>query len=270
MNTGYFLLSPDKNQIILSFSSITMNTKDLRSTARGYLSREPVVNSYQLARLNEEETEVFLKDDMETSGVLLRKEGTITMRGCFEAMKELLAENIKVGEEYRFHAVDPNSFRAVQEVLEVEDDRPTWLCRREYERAREPDIDVEALKEEDALVINEYWGLSDSDSTDYIKERITKGPAFGIRREGELVGWSLTHFITETTMVLGMLHIKEEWRRRGFAKEITEKLCLKAEKDGLIPAVQIFKDNEPSISLALDLGFEIRADHHWFNGFREK
>ncbi len=247
-----------------------MNSKGLRSRAEDYLSREPVVNSYQLARLNEEDTEVLLKEEENISGVLLRKEGTITMRGSFEAMKELLAENINVGDEYRFHAVDPTSFRAVQEVLEVEDDRPTWLCRREYERAREPEIDVEALQEEDAIVINEYWGLSDSDSTDYIKERIEKGPAFGIRREGELVGWSLTHFLTEKTMVLGMLHIKEEWRRRGFAKEITEKLCMKAEEDDLIPAVQIFKDNEPSFSLALDLGFEIRADHHWFNASRDE
>jgi len=245
-----------------------MNSKALRSAARDYLSREPVVNSYQLARLNEEETEVFLKGEEEVSGVLLRKEGTITMRGRFEAIKELLTEKIEVEEEYRFHAVDSNSFRAVQEVLEVEDDRPTWLCSREYEKAREPDIEVEALREEDALVINEYWGLSDSDSTDYIKERIKKGPAFGIRRDGELVGWSLTHFVTETTMVLGMLHIKEGWRRKGFAKEITEELCMRAEEDGLIPAVQIFKDNEPSISLAADLGFEIRADHHWFDGSR--
>ncbi|MFW6064844.1 MAG: GNAT family N-acetyltransferase [Candidatus Natronoplasma sp.] len=247
-----------------------MSPESLRSLARDYLSREPVVNSYQLARLNEEETKVFLKDEGEISGVLLRKEGTITMRGSFEAMKELLVENIKVGEEYRFHAVDPNSFRAVQELLEVEDDRPTWLCRREYERAREPDIEVEALQEEDALVINEYWGLSDSDSTDYIKERITKGPAFGVRKEGELVGWSLTHFVTEATMVLGMLHVKEDWRRKGLAKNITERLCLEAEEKDLVPAVQIFKDNEASISLASDMGFEIRADHHWFDGSRLK
>lgn len=247
-----------------------MNSEDRRSAAKDYLSREPVVNSYQIARLNEEETEIFLKDEEEISGILLRKEGTITMRGSFESMKDLLAEHIKVGEEYRFHAVDPNSFRAVQEVLEVEDDRPTWLLRREYEKPREPNTEVEDLKEEDALVINEYWGLSSSDSTDYIKERIEKGPAFGIRKEGELVGWSLTHFITEKTMVLGMLHIKEGWRRRGFAKDITEKFCLKAEEEDLTPAVQIFKDNEPSLSLASDLGFEIRADHHWFNGVKEE
>lgn len=247
-----------------------MSSKGLRATAKEYLSREPVVNSYQLARLNEEESEVFLKGEEEISGVLIRKEGTITMRGRFEAIKELLKENIERGEEYRFHAVDPNSFRAVEEVLEVEDDRSTWLLRREYERPQEPDTEIDSLQEEDASIINEYWGLSSSDSTDYIKERIEKGPAFGVRKEGKLVGWCLTHFITGTTMVLGMMHIKEDWRRRGFAKDLTERLCLKAEEDDLIPAVQIFKDNEPSISLASGLGFEIRADHHWFNGFREE
>ncbi|MBS3790914.1 MAG: GNAT family N-acetyltransferase, partial [Candidatus Thermoplasmatota archaeon] len=243
-----------------------MSSKDLRSIARDYLSREPVVNSYQLARLSEEESEVFLKGEEKPSGVLLRREGTITMRGRYEAIKELLAENIEKGDEYRFHAVDPNSFRAAQKLLKIEDDRPTWLLRREYEKPREPETEVEPLKEEDAQVINNYWGLSDSDSTDYIKERIEKGPAYGVRKEDELVGWSLTHFITDKTIVLGMLHIKEDWRRRGFAKDLTEKLCLIAEEKDLVPAVQIFKDNESSISLASDLGFEIRADHHWFTG----
>ncbi len=247
-----------------------MNSKGLRSSARDYLSKEPVVNSYQIARLNEEETEVFLKEEEDKQGVLLRKEGTLTMRGSFEGIKEILMENIEKGDDFRFHAVDPNSFRATQEVLEIDDDRPTWLLRREYEKPKEPNTEVDTLRKEDASVINEYWGLSSRDSTDYIKERIEKGPAFGIRRDGDLVGWCLTHFVTETTMVLGMLHIKEEWRRKGFAKDLTEKLCLKAEEDELVPAVQIFKDNEPSISLASDLGFEIRADHHWFNGSREE
>lgn len=243
-----------------------MSEKTQRATAKSYLSREPVVNSYQMARLEENESEVFLEGEDDISGVLIRKEGTITMRGNFDAVKNLLKENLGKGEDYRFHAVDPNSFRAAKKILEIEDDRPTWLLRREYEDPREPEIDISPLNKDDAHVINEYWGLSGSDSTDYIKERIEKGPAYGVRREDELVGWCLTHFLTDEVMVLGMLHIKNDWRRKGFAKALTEKLCMRADEKDLVPAVQIFKDNDASTSLASDLGFEIRADHHWFDG----
>ncbi len=244
-----------------------MNEK--RTAAKDFLSREPIVNSYQIARLNEDVSEVFLKEDERLSGVLIIKDGTVTMRGSFKAVKELLDEHMIEDKEYRFHAVDPNSFRAAEQVLEVEDDRPTWLLRREYEEPIEPEIEVSRLKKKDADVINEYWGLSDTDSTDYIKHRIEEAPAYGVRRDGELVGWCLTHFLTDEAMVLGMLHIKKEWRRKGFAKALTEKLCLKADEKNIVPAVQIFKDNEPSISLASDLGFEIRADHHWFDGVKK-
>lgn len=239
--------------------------------AREYLSREPVVNSYQIARLNEDASEVFLREDEEEiSGVLIHREDTITMRGRYDGVKELLDQHIEPGEDFRFHAVDPNSFRAAKKVLEVEDDRPTWLLRREYEKPRKPENKVSPLVKDDAGVINEYWGLSDSDSTDHIKQRIEKAPAYGVRREDGLVGWCLTHFLTDDAMVLGMLHIKEEWRRNGLARALTEKLCLDAEEMGVVPAVQIFKDNEPSLSLSSDLGFEIRADHHWFDGKRPK
>ncbi len=246
-----------------------MEENTRRSIAGDYLSREPVVNSYQMARLSEDESEVFLAGEDEVTGVLIRKQDTVTMRGSFESVKKLLNEYLEE-KEYRFHAVDPNSFRAAEKVLEVEDDRPTWLLRREYENPMEPEIDVSVLTDDDAEVINEYWGLSGSDSTEYIKRRIEKGPAYGVRRENELVGWCLTHFLTDEAMVLGMLHIKKDWRRQGFAKALTEKLCLKAEEKDLVPAVQIFKDNEPSISLASDLGFEIRADHHWFDGKKKE
>ncbi len=239
------------------------------SAAERYLSREPIVNSYQLARLEEDGSEVFVDDETDPTGVLILKDEIATLRGSYETGKELLNGALDQSEEYRFHAIDPNSFKAVQEVIEVEDDSPTWLLRREYEKAREPENEVVPLKENDAKTINEYWGLSSSNSTDYIKERIEKGPAYGIRKEGELVGWCLTHFITDETMMFGMLHIKEDWRREGFAKDITEVLCAEAEENDLVPAVQIFKDNEASLSLASDLGFEIRADHHWFDGVKK-
>ncbi len=245
-----------------------MKENEKRKKAKEFLSQEPVINCYQLARVDEEKADVFLDDEDHPRATLIMSDGIVTTRGMKDAVEELLLDHLEENEEYRFHAVDPQSFKAVEEVAEVEDDRETWLYIRLYEKVEEPKNEVVPLKEEDALEINKYWGLGGEDSTDYIKERIKQGPAYGIRKKGELVAWTLTHFVTDEVMVLGMLHVKKDWRRKGLAKDITERMCRVGEKRDLIPAVQIFKDNEPSLSLAEDLGFEMRGEHHWFNGIK--
>ncbi len=247
-----------------------MNSKKSRSAAERFLSEEPVVNSYQLARLHENGSELFMDDESDPAGVLILKGEIATLRGSFEAAKDLLEGALERNKEYRLHSLDPNSYKAAQKVLEIEeDDRSTWHLQRRYEEVDEIGNEVDPLDGEDAETINEYWGVSNEDSTDYIKERIEKGPAYGIRSGEELVAWCLTHYVTDSTMMFGMLHVKEEWRRRGFAKDLTRALCKESEERGLVPSVEIFKDNEASLSLAQSLGFEIRADHHWFDGVKK-
>ncbi len=243
-----------------------MKEENSKRKAKEYLSQEPIINSYQIARLDDERSEVFLDDESDPSAVMIISDGTVTVRGGKTAVRDSLLDHLEKDKEYRFHAVDPQSFKAIEEVITVKDDRPTWLLIRMYEKAEEPDVEIVPLKKEDASVINEYWGLGSQDSMDYIKSRIEEGPACGIKTGSELIGWNLTHFLTDEVMVMGMLHVKEKWRRRGYAKALAEALCKEGERRGLVPAVQIFKDNEASLSLAEDLGFEIRAEHHWFGG----
>jgi len=243
-----------------------MKEKEKRKKAKDFLSQEPIINCYQLARVDQERSEIFLDDVDDPRAVLISSNGTVTTRGMKDEVEKLVSEHLEKSKEYRFHAIDPQSFKAIKEIVDIEEDRETWLMIRLYEDVKEPQNEVVSLKEEDASEINEYWGLGADDSTDYIKRRIDQGPAYGIRKDDELVAWTLTHFVTEEVMVLGMLHVKEDWRRRGFAKDITEKMCTKGKERGLIPAVQIFKDNEPSLSLAEDLGFEMRGEHNWFSG----
>lgn len=245
-----------------------MKEKKKIEKAKKFLSQEPIINCYQLARVDEERSDIFLDEEEDPQGVLILSNETATMRGMKGAIKNLISDHLEKNKKYRFHAIDPQSFKPVKDSIDVEEDRETWLLIRLYEEVKEPESEVVPLEEEDAPEINEYWGLGSDDSTDYIKRRIKEGPAYGIRKDGELAAWSLTHFITDEVIVLGMLHVKEHWRRRGLAKDITEVMCKKGEERGLIPAVQIFKDNEPSLSLAEDLGFEMRGEHHWFDGTR--
>lgn len=233
--------------------------------AKRFLQKEPLKNSYLIARLDD--YDVIVYNDKDHKVVLIESDGYISMRGDKDGLVSVLSE-IDDG-EYRFHAVDNEGYQAAKKIISIEDDRPTWFYKRPSRNFEGPDIDVEKLVVGDAEEINKYWGLQGSDSTDYISERISNGPAYGIRRDGELVAWTLTHYITDQVLNLGFLHVKEDWRRRGFAKAITEQMCRYAEENGQIPVVDIFKDNEASISLAESLGFEQISEHHWFSGAKE-
>ncbi|MFO7991170.1 MAG: GNAT family N-acetyltransferase [Thermoplasmata archaeon] len=231
--------------------------------AKRFLSEDGIQNSYPIARLRNLDNTVLLDDPDDPKAVLIKMDHTATMRGDKVALKELLG-TLEKG-EYRFHSVDHQSFQACEEVLDNIEDRPTWMMKRPWEENLEPEYEVVELEESDAEVIDQYWGLGRGDSIDYIKSRIREGQSYGIRQEGELVAWCLTHYITDKVVSLGFLHVKEGHRRKGYAKAVTEAMCSWAKEKNLIPVVDIFQDNEESLSLADKLGFQRIAENHWFS-----
>ncbi len=231
---------------------------------REFLHRDPLRNAYQVAMLEEEDVEIQVDDREKPRGVVLIRENTISMKGSRDALIGLLKE-LEPG-EYRFHSVDAEAFEAAKMCVQNIDDRPTWMFKRGKDKFGEPDTEVVPVEEEDAELIGEYWGLGKRDSTEYVKRRIREGPAYGIYRDDELLAWSLTHRVTADAMMLGFLHVKEEWRRRGLAKAITERLCQDALELGVTPVADIFQDNEESLELATTLGFERIGEGHWFSG----
>lgn len=235
-----------------------------KETAEKILKRQPLRNSYRISMLSDEGVEVLL-DDLDTpSSVVLYSSTTVSMNGNTRPLVKLL-KRVPEG-EYRFHSVGPEGFEASQEVVKEIDDHPTWMLKRPRSFFDIPEHETIQLKEEDAEVINRFWNLSGGDSTDYIEERIRVGPARGIRRDGELVAWCLTHYVTDRAMSLGFLHVKDGWRRKGFARSVTESMCQYAERKGIVPLVDIFQDNKPSLNLAEDLNFERIGENHWYGG----
>lgn len=230
--------------------------------AKKFLSKKSLKNSYLLADVDE--AELKMDDEEDPKAIITIFDNSISMRGKVEALRPLLREILEG--EHRFHSVDDTSFEAAEDILDVEDDHPTWMLKREPEHYQEPSVEVEQARVEDAEVINEYWGLGSEDSTSYIKSRIREGPGYVIRRDGRPVAWCLTHYISDSAMSLGFLHVIEEYRRQGFARSLTEAICQEALDMDVTPVVDIFQDNEASLSLAEGLGFEKIAENHWFTG----
>ncbi len=233
--------------------------------ARKFLSESHLKNSYLIGNLDHSEVTVD-KSDGSVRGVLIERKSSISLRGSKKGIDNLI-EGLDSG-EHHFSSIDAGTFGRLDGLIGVVDDHPTWFLKRPLDEFVDLDlgVSVSELESGDEEVIDEYWGPGSDDSTDYIRGRMNSGPAYGIWRDGELVAWCLTHYITDKVINLGFLHVKEDWRRQGFARALTEKLCSYAEKEGLVPVVDIFKDNDASLSLAESMGFVKVVENHWFDG----
>lgn len=228
--------------------------------ARRFLSRDPIRYSYMMGMLRDH-TQLLM--DGSPDAVMLRRANVISVTGTLSSVRSLL-RTMEPG-EYRFHSLDPVAFRAVSELFLEVDDGPTWMFRYPFKKTFAPEPSVVPLEPEDAQEICKYWHGGSRDAVPYIRYRIEDGPAYGIRTEGELIAWSLTHYITDHAMCLGFLHVKDPWRGKGYAVAITKTLINHALKAGQVPVVDIYKDNHPSLELARKFGFREIGENHWLS-----
>jgi len=85
----------------------------------------------------------------------------------------------------------------------------------------------------------------------YVEERITKSISAAIIKKDKLVAWGLTH----DDGALGSLHVLDEYRKKGYGKEILISLIHQNRKLGKISVAQIEEKNAKAINLAEQLGF---------------
>ena len=94
---------------------------------------------------------------------------------------------------------------------------------------------------------------------DYIRGCIRQGPSAGIRESGELVAW----LMTQDDGSLGVLHVLDGHRGKGYAYDLTVHLAERIRATGRIPFVHVEETNAKSMSLALKVGFRQDRRLHW-------
>ncbi|MGD0230586.1 MAG: GNAT family N-acetyltransferase [Syntrophorhabdales bacterium] len=95
---------------------------------------------------------------------------------------------------------------------------------------------------------------------EFIRGRIEGGPSAGVRDSGKLVAW----LMTQDDGSIGVLHVLEEYRKKGYARDLTVYLVLKLRERGKIPFVHIEEENIKSMNLALKIGFRKDRRLCWF------
>ncbi|MFZ1279869.1 MAG: GNAT family N-acetyltransferase [Ignavibacteriaceae bacterium] len=85
----------------------------------------------------------------------------------------------------------------------------------------------------------------------YVEERITKSISAAIFKKDKLVAWGLTH----DDGALGSLHVLDEYRKKGYGKEILISLIHQNRKLGKISFTQIEEKNLKATNLIEQIGF---------------
>ena len=85
----------------------------------------------------------------------------------------------------------------------------------------------------------------------YVEDRITKSISAAIFKKDKLVAWGLTH----DDGALGSLHVLDEYRKKGYGKEILISLIHQNRKLGKRSFAQIEEKNIKATNLTEQLGF---------------
>jgi len=118
---------------------------------------------------------------------------------------------------------------------------------------------VSGLQKSDADYIYNYSDYKKFTSIEYIQERIDNGISAGIFEDGKLVAWGLSH----DDNALGFLYVLPEYRKKGYAQDITSyliKLKRKMDKDIFL---NVEKGNRKSESLVRKMGFMYDREISW-------
>ena len=85
----------------------------------------------------------------------------------------------------------------------------------------------------------------------YLEERINKGISAAIFKKDKLAAWGLTH----DDGALGSLHVLDEYRKRGYGREILISLIHQNRKLGKLSFAQVEEKNTKATNLVGQLGF---------------
>ncbi len=120
------------------------------------------------------------------------------------------------------------------------------------------DVEVPENKLEVIPLTTDYIGFIISQSNykqflspAYVEERITKSISAAIFKKDKLVAWGLTH----DDGAFGSLHVLDEYRKKGYGKEIMISLIHQNRKLGKISFAQIEEKNIKATNLIEQLGF---------------
>jgi len=116
-----------------------------------------------------------------------------------------------------------------------------------------------SLNELHALTIYSNSEYKKYTSVAYILDRLKKDISVGIIENKKLIAWGFTH----DDGALGFLHVLDDYRKKGYGRDILIKLIVLKRKKDLPVFCNIVPENEKAIHLVTKLGFKFDRKVSW-------
>lgn len=228
-----------------------------------YLKTDPIINLNIMGIIeNVHEAEIYVDDKNNPKGIFVRNgymHYIYTKEDVF--LNEVLDTFMKNG-FYGFSGVEASIANKIWSRFQ-----PTWESPCTLYYLPEENLDVNLIKNpvttvdiKDAETIDKYYQFRSPTSLARIRNDIKMRPSSAIYVDDEIACWVLVH--EDNSM--GIMYTKEEYRRRGYAVDVTIDLAFKIIKSGKIPYLQIIKENNMSTGLAKKCGFIPCGYVEWF------
>ena len=116
------------------------------------------------------------------------------------------------------------------------------------------------LSPDDADYIYEHSVYRKVTRPEYIRSRIIGGPSAAVYESKKPVAW----LMTQDDGSIGVLHVVQDHRGRGYAYDMTVYLTLKIREQGRVPFVHVEETNIEALNIVLKLGFRKDRTLYWF------
>jgi len=229
-----------------------------------YLKKDLIINLNMLGILeNVSDVEIFVDNEEQPNGVILRKNYFHYIYTKSDDFINNTVDNFFTEEGfYGFSGVEDSIADKLRAKVQV-----NWesLCRLYY--LPEENFKPKCIKTKgnpvnikDAEIIDEYYPYRNNYSLAAIKADIENRHSSAIYLDDKIVSWVLIH--DDNSM--GIMHTRDEYRRRGYGIDVTLDLAGKIIRSGKIPFLQIVKKNKMSPGLAEACGFVEAGGVQWF------
>jgi predicted GNAT family acetyltransferase len=236
---------------------------EMNETIKKFLEKEPIYNLNILGVIENVPTVEIYVDNIENpKGVLVRKEYfnyIYTTEDSFidEVLEELFKEGF-----YGFSGVERSIAEKIRSRYQL-----GWESRCALHYLPEENLDLTLIKNpvsdiklEDAEVVDKYYTYRHPGSLEIIRNDIKNRPSSAVYVNEEIACWVLIH--DDDSM--GIMYTKEEYRKKGYAADVSVDLTSKIFKNGKVPFLQIVQGNSMSPGLANKCGFVQHGYSDWF------